>query len=74
MVFSENVCNSRIIIFFFQSIFVCHRGTLYRPEKPPMFDDDNTIRSKDDFNFSSRHHTTAPQQSRPILPVPIVYH
>jgi hypothetical protein len=39
-----------------------------------MFDDDNAYRSKDDLNFPSRRYTTPPQQSRPILPVPIVYH
>jgi hypothetical protein len=39
-----------------------------------MFDDDNTFRSKDDLNFPPRRNTTTPQQSRPILPVPIVYH
>ncbi|CAF0904892.1 unnamed protein product [Rotaria sp. Silwood1] len=49
-------------------------GTFYRPEKPTMFDDDNRFHSKDDLNFHPRRNTTAPQQSRPILPVPIVYH
>ena len=59
--------------YFLELTFICYRGTLYRPEKPPMFADDNTMRSKDDFNFPPRHQSTAPQ-SRPILPVPIVYH
>ncbi|CAF2438660.1 unnamed protein product [Rotaria sp. Silwood2] len=49
-------------------------GTFYRPEKPAMFDDDNKFYNKDDLNFLPRRNTTAPQQSRPILPVPIVYH
>ncbi|CAF1125905.1 unnamed protein product [Rotaria sordida] len=49
-------------------------GTFYRPEKPAIFDDDNRFYSKDDLNFLPRRNTTAPQQSRPILPVPIVYH
>lgn len=58
---------------FLRVNFLHYRGTLYRPEKPPMFDDDNKFNSKEDLNFP-RRNTTAPQQSRPVLPVPIVYH
>lgn len=53
------------MFFFFSS------GTLYRPEKPAMFDDDNTLQYQE---LPSRRSTTVPPQSRPILPVPIVYH
>ncbi|UJR26910.1 hypothetical protein I4U23_008220 [Adineta vaga] len=50
-------------------------GTLYRPEKPVLFDDDGSILcNKDDRNLPPRYNTAQPQQSRPILPVPIVYH
>jgi hypothetical protein len=55
-------------------VSIFNRGTLYRPEKPAIFDDDNTFRSKDGRNLPPRHHTAQPQPSRPILPVPIVYH
>lgn len=38
-----------------------------------MFDDENPINSKESFSNPQRN-ATAPQQSRSILPVPIVYH
>ncbi|CAF0859905.1 unnamed protein product [Adineta ricciae] len=41
-------------------------GTLYRPEKPVLFDDD--------ANLPPRRHTAQSHQSHPTLPVPIVYH
>lgn len=48
-------------------IFIFNRGTLYRPEKPVLFDDDANL-------LPPRRHTAQSQQSRPTLPVPIVYH
>jgi len=48
--------------------FFLNSGTLYRPEKPAMFNDD--------LKFPPPHQPqTAPsQQSRSALSVPIVYH
>lgn len=39
-----------------------------------MFDEDNQYPNKNDLNIPPRRHTTEAQQTRPILPVPIVYH
>ncbi|CAF1674896.1 unnamed protein product [Rotaria magnacalcarata] len=49
-------------------------GTFYRPEKPAMFDDDNPANGNENFSIVPRRNTTAPEQTRPNLPVPIVYH
>ncbi|CAF3992046.1 unnamed protein product [Adineta steineri] len=42
-------------------------GTLYHPEKPVLFNDDQNLPPP-------RRNTAQSPQSRPILPVPIVYH
>lgn len=45
-------------------------GTFYHPEKPPMFDENHPSNQPQ----LPRRQTSVPPQSRPILPVPIVYH